>query len=285
MLVSEREGLSKIDRTGRSCQLLEGPGPVKAMEGEIFVVRDGQVVVFDMSGKELRRISIGKDVHHVQELVVIPDGRLAFLDNRNDAVYFVDAKGEHIRTVSINEKQDKHWQNMDGVVTKNKLIVSENGENELIAVDLSNYEVSVFRGLQQLRGWLGSITYADERYFICQSRKIYSFTEGSPEITEVAATPEGNITGIAAAEGRLFVAVNGMSRIKKKSLSGKYSTKEGALYEVNPRKGKVKLIRDKLNYPGGVQVIRSEGNSKGECTQTRGTSPSLKLQRAGKSAG
>ncbi|MFC1795327.1 hypothetical protein ACFL3Q_17290, partial [Planctomycetota bacterium] len=71
-----------------------------------------------------------------------------------------------------------------------------------------------------------------------------------------------NITGIACAQGRLFVVVNGMSRIKERSLSAKNRTAQGILYEINPETGKVKQLKDGLNYPNGVAIVSlPEGRS------------------------
>jgi hypothetical protein len=56
----------------------------------------------------------------------------------------------------------------------------------------------------------------------------YAFDETSDAIREIAEVPERNIVGIAAARGRLFVAVN---------------SKQGSLYEIDPANGKVVLFK------------------------------------------
>ncbi|MHC4281218.1 MAG: NHL repeat-containing protein, partial [Planctomycetota bacterium] len=227
LLVSEQKGVSKVDTMGRSTLLLEGSGRIRTMEGELFKLHDRQIIVTDMLGKELRRIPVPKDVRYAIGFIVIPDGRLAFLDNQNDTIYFTNAKGEHLKTVTFNDEPSSHWQHMDGVAIDNKLVVSENGNNQLISVDLSTYQLSIFRDLTNLRGGLGTITYADGEYYICQRKEIYAFSEDSEGLRKIASTPEYNITGIAHAQGRLFVVVNGMSRIKERSLAAKYRTTQG----------------------------------------------------------
>jgi len=260
LLVAEQAQLSKVDCVGHSVLLLEGPGPVSVIQRELFVLRNSQIVVFDMFGKERRRIPVPKEVSYAINFVVVPDGRFAFLDNRNDAVYFVNVKGEHLKTVPFNDEPDNSWQNMDGVVVGNRLIISENGNNQVFAVDLSTYQVSIFRDLTNLKDWLGAITYADGEYYICQSRAIYAFSEDSESVRKIASTPEGNITGIAYAQGRLFVVVNGQSRIKERSLAAKHGTTQGVLYEINRETGEVRLVKDSLNYPQGVHIIPTGGS-------------------------
>jgi hypothetical protein len=256
LLVTEQARLLKVDLARRSDIVLEGPGPVRAMHGELFILRKRQIVISDMSGKECRRISVPDNVLYIIDFVVVPDGRLALLDNRNDAIYFVSTKGKHLKTVNFLDEPDRHLQNMDGVVVGNKLIVSENGNNQLLAVDLSTYQVSIFRDLTNIRGPLGAIIYDDGTYYLCKRKAIYAFSEDSDDVKKIATTPEGNLTGIAIVQGRLLVVTNGMSRITEKSLAAKRRTTEGVLYEINPQTGEVKIIREGLNYPQGLNVIR-----------------------------
>ncbi len=256
LLVVEMTQLSKLDYSGESEVFVDGHGPAKSLDGEVYVHREKNVIVYDATGQKRQTIPIPPEVRYSLDFVVLPDGQLAFLDNQNDAIYFVDVKGNHLQTVRLVDEPDRHFQNMDGIVVGNKLIVSENGHKELIEVDLDTYEVSLFRSLKQLRGGLGAILYTDGRYYICQKRDIYSFTEDSAEITKVATTPEGNITGIVSANGRLFAVVNGMSKVKELCLSDKYRTTQGILYEIDPKTGKITQIRGALNFPSGVLVLR-----------------------------
>jgi hypothetical protein len=255
-LVAEQAQLSKVDLAGRSEIVLEGSGPVRIMQGELLVLRERQIITYYISGKEIQRIPIPEDVLYIIDFVVIPDGRLAFLDNQNDAIYFVSNRGKHLKTVTFLDKSDKRWQNMDGIVVDNKLIVSENGNSQLIAVNLSNYQVSIFRDFTGSRGPLGTITYADKNYYICQRNAIYTFSENSENVDKVASIPEGNITGIAVVNGRMFVVVNGMSRITEKSLAAKRLTTEGILYEIDCETGESTILREGLNYPNGLHIIR-----------------------------
>ena len=257
LLVVERKQITKLDYSGESEVFVDGHGPAKSLDGEVYVHREKNVIVYDATGKKRQTIPIPPEVRYSVDFVVLPDGQLAFLDNRNDAIYFVDVKGNHLQTVRLVDEPDGHFQNMDGVVVGNKLIVSENGHKELIEVDLDTYEVSLFRSLKQLGVGLGAILYSEGRYYICQRRNIYSFTEDSVEITKVATTPESNITGIVSANGRLFAVVNGMSKIKERGLAAKRRTTHGILYEIDPKTGKITQIRDGLNYPGGLLVLRS----------------------------
>ena len=257
LLVVEMTQISKLDYSGEYESFVDGEGPAKLLDGEVYIHRGRNVMVYDATGQKLQTISIPPEVQYSINFVVLPDGQLAFLDNQNDLIYFVDAKGNHLQTVRLTVELNGRLQYMGGIVVGSKLIVSENGHKELIEVDLDTYEVSLFRSLKQLQGGLGAILYSDGRYYICQKRDIYSFTKDSAEITKVATTPEGNITGIVSANGRLFAVVNGMSKIKERSLAAKRRTTQGILYEIDPKTGKITQIRGDLNYPRGVLLLRS----------------------------
>jgi len=225
----------------------------------LYVRQDADIIVYDATGKKHKSISIPAEVQWSTDFVVIPDKRMAFLDNMHDVIYFVDEHGKYLKTVAIADTPDNELQNMDGVVVDGRLIVSESGHNELVAVDLATYALSVFRSLKHLRGWLGAIAYAEGQYYICQSQDIYSFKPGAPDVTKVATTPAGNITGIVFTQGRLLAVVNGMSRINERSLAAKCRTKNGVLYQIDPTSGEVTLLKDGLNYPEGILLLNSTG--------------------------
>ena len=71
-------------------------------------------------------------------------------------------------------------------------------------------------------------------------------------------TPESNIAGIGSADGRLFVVVNGISRITARSLSAKRATTKGILYEIDLSTGSIAQIKDGLNYPNDIIVISQD---------------------------
>ena len=98
---------------------------------------------------------------------------------------------------------------MHAVVVSNKLVVSEDGTRQVVAVDLDTFELSVLRNLKHLKGSLGAITFADGRYYVCQSQKIYSFSEDTEKVKLLASVPKGNIVGVVVTGGRLVVVVNG----------------------------------------------------------------------------
>lgn len=256
LLVLGQSQIMRLDRSGAWGVFLASSGQAGSLGGSVYVHKGSAIVIYDEKGEERKTIAVSPEVKYSTDVMVLPDKRMAFFDNRDDLIYFVNADGRHIKTVRIAEKPDQHLQNMHGVVVGGKLIVSENGHNELMAVDLATYKVSLFRGLKHLHGWLGSIAYADGVYYIGQGREIYSFKEGAPDVTKVATTPEGNITGIVAAQGRLFAVVNGQSKVKERSLAAKHRTKEGVLYEIGPGSGKVIVIRDGLNYPRGLLLLK-----------------------------
>jgi len=186
---------------------------------------------------------------------VFPDGRIAISDNRDDRVYFVDQSGKHLKTVELLEIPSSGLQNMNMIVAKNKLLVSENGYREIVQIDTSSYEVLLLKRLAELRPWLGAIDYDKGRYYICNSNSVYSFAEDSEEVRFIATVPQNNITGIKIVGNKAFVLVNG--RIISSGDTTKYS---GALYRVDLKTGEVSVIIEKLALPGDLEIVPRSKN-------------------------
>ncbi|KGJ98539.1 M56 family metallopeptidase [Thalassotalea sp. ND16A] len=291
LLVLESKQLSKLDSSGKSEMLVSGRGNARSYAGEVYVHQGSEVIIYGPTGEKRRTIPIPDGVLYSIDFVVLPRGALAFLDNQNDAIYFVDVYGNFLNTIYLHDQPDQQWQDMDGVVVGNKLIVSGKGNlvprngyhvsssgekeyfseilvhNELVAVDLETYEVSSFRNLKSLYN-LSAIAYSEGRYYVSNRRDIYSFTDNSGSITKVATLPEGNTAGIVIANGHLFAVVNGMSKVgkqyhaankgkKKKgqSLAAKRKTNQGILYDIDLTTGNVTQVRDDLNFPHGVLLL------------------------------
>lgn len=223
-------------------------GPAPSMTDFVYVQQGPGITVYDAKGREQRSFEVPPEVQYYVSFTVLPEGGIAFLDNRNDAIYFVDKDGEHLKTVAISDEPDRKIQNMKGIVVDDQLIVSENGYNELLSVDLKNYELSVFRSLKQLGGWLGAITYSDGAFYLCQSREIYTFTSESEEIKKLATTPKGNLTGAVVSDGRLLVEANG---------KWKRPAEERSVYEIELKSGIVAEITSDLDIPEGLMLLKA----------------------------
>jgi S1-C subfamily serine protease len=238
--------VSSITSSGQVVPFPASYGTVRLHGDEIYVgtrnARYPAVTVCNRAGVQVRTIPIPAEVRYLISYVVLPDGGIAFLDNEKDAIYFVDQMGKYLRTVRMRETPDRRLQNCDGVVVGNKLIVSEDGDKHLLAVDLDTYEVTVFRDLSRLPGpWLGRITFAEGRFYICTPNQVFSFSPEDPAERHVTTLPQGisNITGIAYEAGRLFVVAN----------------HAGVLCEIDVASGATKTIVDGLKRPKDIVLL------------------------------
>lgn len=212
---------------------IDGRG-VEVYDGRIFILRDDgrSIIEFDEKGNELNTISIPYCVN----FTVLPDLGFALLDNSGDRIYFVDSGGKLLKTVNILEQKDRLLQNLDGIVVGNSLIVSEDGNNRIIEVDLKSYEMRIFRDLTSLSGWLGAIDCRDGVYYICQAKDIYSFSERQAA-KHIATLDRSNITGIVVVGDFAFVTVN-------------FS---GEICRVNILTGKTDLLLGGLDNPVDIE--------------------------------
>ena len=269
ILVAERNQISVISVSGEKQPFYTIPTPLTIMEktaveivGEKIVILYGRtVVILDSLGKELRRIEVPPEVTRFIDFVVLPDGRIAFLDNSRDRIYFVDSKGNYVKTLPFNTKPSKELQNLEGIVVGDALLLSGNAKGEIVKIDPATYEVSIFQNVSEHLNRLGAIAHDNGTFYLCKGTKIYSFSKGLENFRQVAEVPEANITGIAVEENSAFLVVNGASRITDRTLESKYKTKKGILYELNLETGTLSTIREDLNFPGDVAVLSSQSVS------------------------
>ena len=191
--------------------------------------------------------------------VAIPGGRIAFLNNAEDRVYIISPNGTLLANISIKEQPDNHLQVMDGIVVENKLIISEDGDKNIFAIDLNTYEKTIFKNLSYVPGWLGSITYHNGTFYVASSQTIYQFTEDS-NATAFTTLPEGNIVGITTFGRYLYAAVN---------FGGK-------VYRIDLQTKEYKVVADNLHYPTDLELwailqsekIKGDANGDGRITAT-----------------
>ena len=239
-------------------KLVEEPSRVQkvsasheSMANYVYVQLGNTITVYDAEGTGQRSFAIPPEVLETTSFTVLPDGGIAFLSNRNDAIYFVDQEGKHLKTLAMLEEPDRHIQTVTGIVVDGRLIVSNNGQGEVIAVDLETYEMSVFRNLKQLKGAIGTIAHADGVFYIAHYHDIYSFTADSEEITKVVTTPRGNITEIIVEDDQLFAAVNSYWPRPKQSPT---------VYEVNLKTRELAELKNAVDNPESLLLLKTEGD-------------------------
>ncbi len=240
-IFSDRDGIWIVTYLGE--QMLfngNGSGDVEVMEGKVYHHLGHEVTVYDLSGNLPRSIAIDNLIESPYKMCVLPGENMAFLDNRLDLVSFTNSSGELLTSLPLmDQSPDDNLQSVYGVVVGNSLIISEDGNSQLVRIDLDNFQRSVFRNFGHLSGWLGDIDYADGTYYMVQSQKIFSFREGEEEIL-VGILPEGNNTGIAILGNFALVTSNHGNK----------------LYRVNLQNGSYEVLLDDLNYPEDIELIK-----------------------------
>ena len=223
----------------------------ESMANYVFVQLDNTITVYNADGMEQRSFTVPPEVLEIRSFTILPDGGIAFLANQNDSIYFVDKSGKHLKTLAFLEEPDRHIQPMTGIVVDGNLIISSNGQGEVIAVDLKTYEMSVFRDLKQLRGAIGTITHTDGVFYIAHYKDIHSFTADSEKIKKVVSTPRGNITEIIVENDRLFAAVSG-NWPRPRQLP--------TAYEFNLKSGELMEVKNLFNNPQSLLPLKTEDN-------------------------
>jgi len=211
--------------------------------------RGGAIFVYSLAGSYIESIPIPAAASEYLFFVALPERRFALLDNKNDKAFFIDENGTLLATTIILSPADSTLQTLKGVVVGNRLILSENGKRQVVAIDLTTYHASIFKDLSTLSGSLGDITYANGKYYIIAGgRSVYSFTE-SGGVTKVGEVPESNATGICVIGNLAYLSVNLANRI----------------YTLDLGTGAVGVLVSGLNYPRDIECVESTGGTTGDC--------------------
>ncbi len=184
----------------------------------------GDIVAYDLQGHYLKTIPTPSQAQDYLTCVALPGERFALLDNANDKVFFIDDEGHLLATAKLRPVKDGSAQNVDGVVVGNRLIVSEDGSERVMAIDLTTYEISVFKDLSASLNSLLAITYASGKYYICGPQAVYSFTTEPGSLEKVAEIADYNITGIVVLGDTAYITVNFAGKIYKVDLMSGITT-------------------------------------------------------------
>ncbi|MGP8322618.1 MAG: hypothetical protein ACT6FG_01300 [Methanosarcinaceae archaeon] len=240
LIFSDSDGTWLLNHEGvKTPYKSDGNRDLEVFENKIYIHWGHNVSVYNPQGDLIRSIAVDNRITNPYKMCVLPGENLAFFDNYRDTVSFTNSAGELVKTMSFtNAPPGENLQSVNGVVVENSLIISEDGNNQLVRIDLDNYQWSVFKDFQHLTGWLGDIDYANGNYYMVQSTKIYSFTEDEGE-NLVCELPEGNNIGLAVHGNFAYVTSNFGNKV----------------YRVNLQNGSYEIILSEANYPEDIELI------------------------------
>ena len=218
-------GIQKHDLLGNSTTVVPIAFTFEFLDEFIYSQQylNGNIMKYDLDGNFISEFDpTDAGVPYYLDFVAIPDGRFALLDNQNDDIYILDNDGAMLQTIAIPNASTS-YQNISGIVVEEFLFVSDNGNKEVIYVNLNTYDTGIFKDFSSLSPWLGFIEYANNLFYITTATSIYSFTlSGTQQL--IATLPQGNITGLAIHGNTAYVINNGSDSIYEVDLiSGTFS--------------------------------------------------------------
>jgi hypothetical protein len=109
---------------------------------------EAKFIIHDLTTSEITEITIDTiSIPYFNKFKIIDNSRIALLDNRNDLVYFIDYEGSLLAISFIINPSFNNLQNTNADILNNELIVSENGNDQLVAIDLDTYQSRIFKDL------------------------------------------------------------------------------------------------------------------------------------------
>ena len=237
-LVQSRDGVMQIDMDWNAEVLIPGNREVEVIDGHIYT-GDNDVHEYDRAGVWVRDIDVPVGMG-AWYFAALPGDRFLLMSNSSDSVRVVNGSGTVIANGALLPEPGANLQSMESVVVGNTVIISEDGQNHIMQMDLTTYAISQFKDLSAIEGWLGAIDYHNGVYCLCQGERVWEFTESADPVM-VAELPEDeyNITGAVIAGGYVFAVAN---------FAGK-------LYRINTATGDVATLVEGLNYPQDIEFL------------------------------
>jgi len=239
--VATQDGVVCVSQNGSISMYYEQDTPhygVEVRNGTTYIWDDGVIKAFSKEGVQTGTTIVPGGLT-CNNFVVIGGGRFALLRNMADEVIFI-RDSELIQTVKILDEPDSHAQNLDGVVVGDRLIISEDGYNHVLSIDLQSYELSLFKDLSGWPGWIGAIEYSNGSYYIATFDEVILVFQEGGDVEPLVTLPEENLTGIVVFNNYAFVTVNFADMI----------------YKVNIQTGSYDTFATGLNYPTDIELIQ-----------------------------
>jgi hypothetical protein len=214
-------------------------GAVEVLGSRIFIIQGHSIQELNISGQEVRSFSASDSASGYA--TVLPDGGFAFCSNAQDDVDFVDAQGHYLLTVPLPNQSPESWQNIDGKVVGNTLYISEDGENNIVAVDLSSHQAGTARSITDGLGWLGGLDYRMGNFYVTRPTALTRClpTSATETVCEFSA---GAATHLAIVAGYAYVTLNF----------------PGEVWRVELATGTAQLFLSGLDYPQDIEYLPAE---------------------------
>jgi hypothetical protein len=230
------DGLKAVGMDGSNFEIYNAYTYVEVLGTRIFV-NASDVREIDHTGNVIGGPGRPDEVTRVTDFAILPDGGVAFLENETDSVFFVSPEGVFVDAVQLPEASSLS-QGMSALVVGDDLIVSETGHGKLARVGLTTRDVSIFKDLSHLSGWLGDIEFSNGKYYMTQWESLYEFTEtGDP--TEIVHFDDGFVLGVAIVGTSAFLADRGL----------------GTVYRVDIPTGTVEVFAEGFDNPNEIEYL------------------------------
>ncbi len=242
LLITTESTILKIAADGTRTTFASGIydyAGVEVLGSTTYAVNSGRTAIlgFNEAGTQISSIPVPVSITTIIGFSALSDGRFALYDNDNDNVYFLGSDGTLLHTTAIKSPADTSLQSMSGVEVGTQLIVSNDGDLNIVAFDLSTYAASTFKTISTYVSWIGAIDFSGSTYYVCGPTKVLQFTQAGSDTT-LATFTNGNLTGIVSKDGYAFVTHNG----------------DDAVYRVDLSSGAVSSLYSSVTYPKDIEL-------------------------------
>jgi hypothetical protein len=241
LLVQTTDGLAAVGMDGAYSLYPGFRGPVEVLGTRIFAkssLGSGSISELNNEGTVIGSVDISNLIWDYAAFAVLPDGGFAFLDYLADSIHFCDSAGNLLESIAMPNGNPKQ-QVADGVIAGDKLIVSENGNDQVIEVDLETYEATVFRDFSgQEPGYLSGIDYSRGWFYLCDAYDAVSMFTEEGTVTQLCQL-SGVLIGITVVGDYAYVTAANADKV----------------YKVNTNTGDSEEFLQGLNNPEDIEYV------------------------------
>jgi hypothetical protein len=242
-LVTSGGGIIAVQPNGDSFLFSSTAGgrSIEVVGTRIFVRTVSTILEYDHSGSVIDVIGDPDGVNDPYDFAALSEAKFALFNNNSDSVFITTSDGTLLAGVPMPDPSPGRLQNTRGVRIGDKLVISETGTTKVMEMDLTTYDIDVFRdfsGSSDL-GWLGDIDYRGGRFYLARPTMVQRFTEIGDLEDVWDAGDEEHPVGIELLEDYAYVAMN---------FAGK-------IYKIDLSTGVAAVLIDGLTMPSDIEYI------------------------------
>ncbi|MEZ5071039.1 MAG: hypothetical protein R2751_08740 [Bacteroidales bacterium] len=207
-VVTDDQGVWRFDSDGSLLKLDDADDrDLGVYDGLVYIKWGRDIRVVDLDGNPVRQFTLDSRIRYPWALVMLPLGHMALLDNENDSISITDENGTLLHALPMSDSPpDDNLQSVHGIVVDNALIVSKQGNDQWISIDLDTYVRTDFYKVPEAIGRPGDLDFQDGTFI--SPPGILCIPSGRKRRLLICELPEGNNIDLTVLGNFAYISSN-----------------------------------------------------------------------------